>query len=70
MADVKTRPPRESTLAVIEDVEFMLSTGAGWCEIITRLGRRETTVERLLERHERYDLAVRAKARDRERIAT
>ena len=55
---------RERTLALIEDVEFMLDNGAGWREICERTGRRPDSLERLLERNDLYDLVIRARAKD------
>lgn len=56
--------PLERTTALIEDVEFMLDTGAGWDEICRRANRSPDALERLLERNNHYDLVVRARARD------
>ena len=55
---------RQSTLDTIEDVEFLFAHGVGWEEICRRTERRPDTLERLLDRHSRYDLVVRARARD------
>ena len=55
----------ERTTALIEDVEFMVENFAGWDEICRRTGRKPETLERLLERNNRYELVIRARARDR-----
>lgn len=55
---------RQTTLDTIEDVEFMFDNGAGWQEICRRVERRSDSLERLLERHHKYDLVIRARGRD------
>lgn len=54
----------ERTIALIEDVEFMVRNGAGWLEICERTGRTPRTLERLLERNDQYHLVKTARARD------
>ena len=56
-----------TTEAFIEDVTYMVDNGAGWAEVVRRIGGTANTVERRLERHHRTDLIRRAKARDEAR---
>lgn len=44
-------------LALAENIEFMLATGAGWGEILTRTGKTMPTLTRQLRRYGRKDLA-------------
>ena len=55
----------ERTVALLEDVEFMVETGASWEDICRRTGRKPENLERLLERNERRDLYAKARSRDR-----
>lgn len=54
----------ERTIALIEDVQFMVDTGAGWDEICRRTGRKSDSLERTLWRNAQYHLVVKARSRD------
>lgn len=55
----------ERTVALIEDVEWMVETGASWEDICRRTARKPENLERLLERNQRRDLYTKARSRDR-----
>jgi hypothetical protein len=47
--------------ARVEDVEFLLDSGATWTEVVERLDTTSKTLERMLQRAGRSDLTQRAK---------
>ena len=48
--------PRRAPAIHLEDVEWMAETGEVWERAIERLGVKENTLRKHLERHGRYDL--------------
>lgn len=55
---------RRSPPIHIEDVEWMAETGETWLRAIDRLGVKENTLKRHLERAGRYDLIRRMQRRN------
>lgn len=53
---VRADVDRRSAPIHLEDVEWMAETGEKWTGAIHRLGVKESTLERFLERAERQDL--------------
>jgi len=50
--------------AAIEDVRWMVDNGAGWQEVVARVGKSETALLRCLERRGERALITKAKSRD------
>lgn len=59
--------PRRASPIHLEDVEWMAETGEVWDRAVERLGVKENTLRKHLERHGRYDLI--RKLRRREMVA-
>jgi hypothetical protein len=60
---------RPRTLALVEDVEWLVEMGSSWDEICRRFNRRPESLERVLERLGRRDLYTKARSRDRDQPA-
>lgn len=65
-AEVHTHgPAKEDAIrladTLVENVEFLVTTGIGWAAIPDRLGMKPNTIERSLQRSGRQDLITRAK---------
>ena len=54
---------RRTSAIVLEDVEWMAETGEHWDRAVLRLGVKENTLLRYLERAGRYDLIRRLQKR-------
>lgn len=56
--------PRRASAIVLEDVEWLAETGEVWERAIERLGVKENTLRKYLERHDRYDLIRKLRRRE------